>query len=83
MPLSVDPGPTTTVLMSSADPAPAGAPVVLTASVSGTNGAPTGTVTFRDGTTVLGDVPLAAGTASLTTSTLDPGSPHDHRRLLR
>ncbi len=71
--LAVDRGPTTTSLTSSANPAPAGAPVVLTATVSGATDVPTGTVTFRDGTTVIDAVPLVDGVAA-STANLDTGS---------
>jgi sugar lactone lactonase YvrE len=49
--------------------------VTLTATVSPTGGAPTGTVTFLDGTTDLGSGSLTNGVASMTTSTLSVG-PH-------
>jgi hypothetical protein len=65
---------------SSANPALLGQPVTLTATVSGLSGMPTGTVTFMDGTTVLGTAPLALvggqAQATLTTSTLGLGE-HD------
>lgn len=51
-----------------------GAPVILSASVAGTPGTPTGSVIFKDGSTVLSTVTLASGTASYTTSTLAAGS---------
>jgi predicted extracellular nuclease len=59
------------------DPAATGATVTLTATVTAAV-APTGTVTFRDGATVLGDATLTAGTgtqstATLTTTTLAAG----------
>lgn len=47
--------------------------VTLTATVSPTGGAPTGTVTFLDGTTALGTGSLINGVASMTTSTLTAG----------
>ena len=50
--------PTLTVLGSSANPAPYGDQVTFTATVTGTGGTPTGTVTFKEGTTVLGTSPL-------------------------
>ncbi len=65
---------TSTVLTPSANPAFTGATLVLTATVTGNGGAPGGSITFLDGTTVLGTVPLSAsGVASLSTSTLTPG----------
>lgn len=41
---------------------------------SGSTGTPTGTVTFRDGTTVLGTAALNAGVATLTVATLSVGT---------
>jgi hypothetical protein len=62
----------TTTLMSSATSVVYGQPVTLTAIVTGTAAGltPTGTITFKDGTTTLGSVALAAGQATFTTSTL-------------
>jgi glucose/arabinose dehydrogenase len=69
---------TTTALTSSANPAAVGQVVTLTATVSVVppgSGLPTGTVTFRAGTTVLGTAPLsAAGQATVTTAALGVGS---------
>ena len=61
---------TATVLSASAVTAVFGQPVTLTAIVVSLTGDPTGTVTFRDGTTVLGTVALDtfAGLADLTVS---------------
>jgi hypothetical protein len=62
--------PSRTVLVASANPVKAGKPVALTVTVralSGT-GVPTGTITFLDGTAVVGQVKLSGGTASLTLS---------------
>jgi hypothetical protein len=70
---------TTTTLISSQNPANFGASVTFTATVttSGTN-APTGTVTFNDGTTALGSGTLStvAGSqvATFPTSALAPGT---------
>ncbi len=63
-----------TTLAAAPNPAALGAPVTLTATVSGSSGTPTGTVTFRDGATVLGTGTLAAGQASLVTSALAGGT---------
>ncbi|MEA2572342.1 MAG: large repetitive protein [Acidobacteriota bacterium] len=49
-------------------------PVTLTATVTGTTGTPTGSVTFYDGVNTLGTVGLSAGSAALTTSALATGS---------
>jgi phospholipase/lecithinase/hemolysin len=69
---------TTVSLTTSADAVNLGGSVTLTAAVTAANGTPTGTVTFRDGTTVLG-TGLVTGTgatarATLTTTTLAAGS---------
>jgi hypothetical protein len=62
-------------LTSSASSAILGQPVVLTATVSGASGTPTGTVTFNYGTTVLGTATVTgSGTASITNSTLPGGT---------
>ncbi|HKO56483.1 MAG TPA: M36 family metallopeptidase, partial [Thermoanaerobaculia bacterium] len=45
-------------------------PVTFTATVTGTTGTPTGSVTFFDGINVLGTVGLSAGSAAYTTSSL-------------
>jgi hypothetical protein len=49
-------------------------PVTFTATVTGTTGTPTGSVTFYDGINVLGSVGLSAGSAAYTTSSLAVGS---------
>gem|GEM_PF-1057744 len=52
-----------------------GQSVTLTATITGaTSGAPTGTVTFLDGTTVLGTSPVAGGVATYATTALLSGS---------
>ncbi|WP_084770530.1 ice-binding family protein [Streptomyces sp. MOE7] len=66
---------TTTTLTSAPDPSGFGQPKVLTATVTAASGTPTGTVTFFDGATPLGSAPLnGSGVATLTVSTLSPGS---------
>jgi hypothetical protein len=68
---------TATSLTSSANPSTAGQSVKFTATVSPVApgaGAPTGTVTFKDGTTTLGTAALAGGKATLSTSMLSAGS---------
>jgi hypothetical protein len=62
----------TVALASSLNPSQAGQPVTFTATVAGTS--PTGTVTFKDGATVLGTVALSGGVATLTVSSLTIGS---------
>lgn len=67
---------TTTTLMSSANPAALGASVVLTAKVSAAiSGTPTGSVTFKDGSTTLGSGALnGSGIATFSTTGLAAGS---------
>jgi hypothetical protein len=66
---------TTTTLSSVINPSSYGQAIILTARVS-TNGfvAPTGTVTFQNGTQTLGTEPLNGGAAALSISTLPLGS---------
>jgi len=62
---------TTTALMSSANPALVGQSVTYTATivpVAPALGSPTGTVTFKQGSTTVATVPLSGGTATFTTS---------------
>jgi uncharacterized repeat protein (TIGR01451 family) len=66
-------GATNTTLTSSLNPSTFGQSVTFTATVSG-SGTPTGTVTFRDGASTLGTVPLSGATATFTTSSLAVGS---------
>jgi len=61
-------------LISSLNPAAVGESVTFTATVTSSQGTPTGTVSFLDGTTHLGTETLSSGTASLTTSTLAAGA---------
>ncbi len=70
--------PTTTTLGSSANPSTYGQPVMFTATVAPTSGTgtPTGSVTFKDGSTTLGSSPLnASGVGTFSTSSL-AGGPH-------
>jgi len=75
---TVNQGSTGTGLTSSANPSSAGQSVTFTATVSPAApaaGTPTGTVTFKDGSTTLcAAVGLATGHASCTTSALSAGS---------
>ena len=66
---------TTTTLTSSANPSALGQSVTFTATVTKSSGTPTGTVTFKDGTTVIGSGTLSSGKATFTTSSLSI-SPH-------
>jgi hypothetical protein len=61
-------------LASSQNPSALRQPVTFTASVSSSAGVPTGTVTFKKGTTTLGTAALSGGVAAFTTSTLAAGS---------
>lgn len=65
---------TTTVVTSSANPSVFGQSITLTATVSSSGGTPTGSVTFSDGSTVLGTEPLASGQATFTSSSFSVGS---------
>lgn len=68
---------TTTTVSSLANPASIGQSITFTATVSVTapgSGMPTGTVTFKDGTTTIGTGTLSGGTATLVTSSLASGS---------
>jgi hypothetical protein len=66
---------TTLGLTSSVNPVNVNANTVLTATATSTSGTPTGTITFMDGSTVLGTAPLnASGVATLTVSFSNPGT---------
>ncbi len=67
-------GITTTSIASSLNPSNAGQAVTFTASVIGSGGPPTGTVTFKDGGTVIGTAAVAGGVATFTTTALTVGS---------
>ncbi|QEH37847.1 Copper resistance protein CopC [Aquisphaera giovannonii] len=71
---SVNPAATTTALSSSTNPSAYGGSVTFTARVTSSGGVPTGTVTFKDGTAVLGTATLSGtGVATFTTSVLSLG----------
>src|SRR5262249_30486947 len=70
----VNPGTSATPLPSPPNPSIAGQPVTLTATVASPAGVPTGTVTFRDGATVIGTATLVNGSASISVSTLAAGT---------
>ncbi|TAK71023.1 MAG: Ig-like domain repeat protein [Actinomycetota bacterium] len=65
---------TTTTLAASATSVTSGTAVTFTATVASSGGTPTGTVTFRDGSTTIGAGTLSGGTATFTTSALAVGS---------
>ena len=72
--ITINKGAPSLTLVSSSNPSVAGLQVVFTANLSGTTVAPTGSVTFTEGTTVLGSSPIAAnGSANLSISTLSVG----------
>jgi hypothetical protein len=65
---------TSTTLTSAPNPSQVGQSVEFTATVSGQyGGTPTGSVTFKDGHTVLAQVPLSGGVAQYNTSALTKG----------
>lgn len=67
--------PTAVSLVSSANPAISGQPVILTATAAGSYATPTGTVTFLDGTSILGTATLnSSGIATFSTASLSAGS---------
>ena len=66
--------PTSLVLTSSPNPSTVGQNVTITAAVAATGAAPAGTVRFKSGNVVLGEVPVVGGMASITVSTLSSGS---------
>jgi len=65
---------TKTSLTSSLNPSTSGQSVTFTATVTAAAGTPTGTVTFSDGSTVLGTGSLSSGKATYTTKLLSVGS---------
>jgi hypothetical protein len=66
---------TTTVLSASPDPATLGQSVTLTAIVTSAGGMPAGSISFQDGTTLLGTATLnPSGVATLATAMFSPGS---------
>ncbi|NWJ45281.1 MAG: Ig-like domain repeat protein [Chloroflexi bacterium] len=72
--ITISPATPTVTLASSLATATYGQAVTFTANVTAGGIAPTGSVTFYDSTTSLGTVPLSAGSASLTISTLGAGN---------
>jgi YVTN family beta-propeller protein len=65
---------TSTSLVSSVNPSDTSQPVTFSAMVSANSGTPTGTVTFKDGSSTLGTGTLSGGQASFTTPPLSFGS---------
>jgi hypothetical protein len=72
--VTVNPATPVVEIVSSSNPVLSENAVTLQATVISAVGAPTGTVTFMDGTTTLGTGTLTGGTATLTTSSLVAGS---------
>jgi len=71
----VNKAPTTTAVVSSANPSTFGQSVTFTATVtSGAPGTPSGTVTFLDGATPIGTGTLSGGVATFSTATLSVGT---------
>jgi len=70
-------------VISSQNPSGFGQSVTFTATVTGTNGTPTGTVTFKDGATALATNALSGGQATLTNVLARRGLAFDHRRVQR
>lgn len=75
---NVTAGPSATALASSVNPAVYGNSVTFTSTITGSGTTPSGTVTFKDGTSVIGTAALNAfGVATLTVNNLSPtASPH-------
>ncbi|WP_018253409.1 RCC1 domain-containing protein [Salinispora mooreana] len=73
----VRPTSTTTLQVSPPNPKP-DQPVTLTATVTCTGGIPTGTVTFLDGTKVLGTEPLSGSPIATATRTVTRLTPGEH-----
>lgn len=67
-------GTSTVSLTTTPNPSALGEAVTLTATVEGGGGIPTGTATFRDGTTVVGTATLNSGSGVLTLSNLTAGT---------
>jgi Bacterial Ig-like domain (group 3)/FG-GAP-like repeat/FG-GAP repeat len=72
--LNISAFPTTTTITSSSNPSTFGQSVTFSATVTPkASGMPTGTVTFREGSTILGTSPLNGGTAQFSTAALTVG----------
>jgi hypothetical protein len=72
--LVISPATSLAAVVSSANPVLAESAVTFTATVTSAAGSPGGTVSFLDGTTVLGQGTLSGGMCTLTTSALAAGS---------
>ena len=68
---------TSTILTSSVNPSVFGQPIIFTATVTGSSGTPSGTITFKNGSNTLGTGTLnGSGVATFSTSSLPVGSTH-------
>ena len=66
---------TSTILTSSVNPSVFGQPIIFTATVTGSLGTPSGTITFKNGSTTLGTGTLnGSGVATFSTSSLAVGN---------
>jgi hypothetical protein len=74
LPQTVNQASSATTVKSSLNPSLLGQPVTFTATVKSPTSAPTGSITFLDGTNVLGTGTLSGGRTSYITSTLSTGS---------
>jgi hypothetical protein len=63
-----------TIQLSSLPSIPYGSPVTITATLTSSGVTPTGSITFFNGTTMIGTAVLANGVASLTVNNLTPGN---------
>jgi hypothetical protein len=70
---TVNPEATSTTFTSSPNPSTHGQAVTLTATVTAAVGTPTGSVVFKNGTTVIGTVALVNGVATTTHTFVNPG----------
>ena len=66
--------PITMILASSLNPSLQGDAVTFTATISATGALPIGTVRFKTGNVVVGEIPVVSGTASITLSSLPLGT---------
>ncbi len=66
--------PTSTALTSSPNPSLQGEAVMFTATVSATGAVPVGTVRFKTGDTVVGEIPVVGNSASITLPSLPVGT---------
>lgn len=66
--------PTTTTVVTNAQAAAFGQSVTFTATITATSGTPDGTLTFKNGSAVLGTVAVSGGQAQLSVSTLSAGT---------